>query len=138
MSAPYTGGCACGAVRYEVDAEPLAMVDCQCRQCQRDSGTGHQSHLAFPKASARTQGTASLWESVGDGGTVKINGFCPTCGTTVFMTFRDRDVFAVRAASLDDPSKYKPQIVTWTDAAVAWDRVDPKLPSFARMPPQAG
>ena len=38
MSDPYTGGCACGAISYSVSGDPVAMVDCQCRQCQRDSG----------------------------------------------------------------------------------------------------
>ena len=44
MSKPYTGGCACGAIRYEISAEPIAMNDCQCRDCQRTSGAGHGSY----------------------------------------------------------------------------------------------
>ena len=59
MADPYTGGCACGAVRYKVSAEPAVMVDCQCRQCQRDSGTGHQSHLTFVGAPVEVSGQAS-------------------------------------------------------------------------------
>lgn len=47
MSRPYTGGCACGAVRYEIPGKPLAMADCQCRACQRKSGTRHGSYLTF-------------------------------------------------------------------------------------------
>ena len=47
MSEAYTGGCACGAVRYEIPAEPMVMADCQCRDCQRRSGTGHGSYLTF-------------------------------------------------------------------------------------------
>ncbi len=35
MSEVYTGGCACGAIRYEISAEPVVMNDCQCRDCQR-------------------------------------------------------------------------------------------------------
>lgn len=35
MTRMYTGGCACGAIRYEITGEPAVMVDCQCRQCQR-------------------------------------------------------------------------------------------------------
>ena len=42
MSKPYTGGCACGAIRYEISAEPIAMNDCQCRDCQSTSGTGRR------------------------------------------------------------------------------------------------
>lgn len=48
MSEAYTGGCACGAIRYAISDEPIAMVDCQCRDCQGTSGTGHGSYLTFP------------------------------------------------------------------------------------------
>lgn len=48
MSEAYSGGCACGAIRYEIPAEPMVMHDCQCRDCQRRSGTGHGSYLTFP------------------------------------------------------------------------------------------
>ena len=54
MSDPYTGGCACGAVRYEIAAEPVFMNDCQCRDCQPASGTGHGSYLTFPSRAAVT------------------------------------------------------------------------------------
>ena len=80
MSKTYTGGCACGAIRYETTGEPAAMVDCQCRQCQRDSGTGHQSHLTFVAAQVKVEGEASHWQTIGDGGTVKRRAFCLTCG----------------------------------------------------------
>ena len=44
MDKPYTGGCACGAIRYSIASEPFFSNDCQCRDCQRESGTGHGSH----------------------------------------------------------------------------------------------
>ena len=52
MSKAFTGGCACGAIRYEIPAEPLVMSDCQCRDCQRKSGTGHGSYLTFATGGA--------------------------------------------------------------------------------------
>ena len=135
MSGPYTGGCACGAIRYEIAAEPVGTNDCQCRQCQRESGTGHASHLTFPSAAVSVHGDATRWRMVGDGGTVKSRAFCPTCGSPVYMTFPDMpEFFVVRAASLDDPSRYRPQLISWTAAARPWDHVDPNIPSFAGMP----
>src|SRR5688572_30210881 len=38
MSDVYAGGCACGAIRYEISGEPLFQNHCQCRDCQRKSG----------------------------------------------------------------------------------------------------
>ena len=136
MGDSYTGGCACGAIRYSIAAEPVAMVDCQCRQCQRESGTGHASHLVFPQAAATVSGEATHWKLVGDNGTAKSRAFCPACGAPVYMTFPDGpDLITVRAASLDDPGRYRPQMVTWAAAGHAWDRRDPALPAFERMPP---
>ena len=109
MSEPYTGGCACGAIRYEISGEPLAMNDCQCRDCQRKSGTGHGSYLTFlrPNAEVKLRGQAALWDITGDSGNVKTRGFCPTCGSPVHLTVRGH----------------------------AWDHLDPAAPKFDKMPP---
>ena len=137
MSQAFTGGCTCGAIRYAIAADPLAMLDCQCRDCQRESGTGHASHLTFPRTSATVEGEATQWTAVGEQGTVKTRAFCPICGSPVYMTFPALpDYLVVRAASLDDPSRYAPQMVTWTASAQPWDHVDPDVPAFDKMPPR--
>ena len=137
MSDPYTGGCACGAIRYEITGEPLAMVDCQCLDCQRKSGTGHGSYLTFLSAGVtKLTGEATRWDIVADSGNVKTRAFCPVCGSPVSLTFAAMpDVFTVHAASLDDPSRYKPQMVTYRIRGHAWDRIDQTLPQFEKMPP---
>lgn len=136
MTKSYNGGCACGAIRYEISGEPAVMVDCQCRQCQRSSGTGHQSHLTFIAAEVKVDGNASVYQTVGEGGTVKQRGFCSTCGSAVFMTFPEMpEVYIVTPASLDDPSRYQPQLVSWTATGYSWDHLDPAVPKFEKMPP---
>lgn len=136
MSEPYTGGCACGAIRYEVAGKPVMMNDCQCRTCQHESGTGHSSHLTFVGAQVTLLGEPGTWETTGEGGTRKRRAFCPTCGAPVCITFPDMpDVFVASAGSLDDPARYMPQIVMWTAAGQPWDHVDPALAAFDRMPP---
>lgn len=137
MNKAYTGGCACGAIRFEIAGEPLVSNDCQCRDCQRMSGTGHGSYLTFQRKDVKHSGDAKLWDMVGDSGNVKTRAFCPACGSPVSMTFAAMpDVFTVHAASLDDPSRFKPQMVTYRVRGHAWDRLDPDLPSFDKMPPR--
>lgn len=134
---PYTGGCGCGAIRYSVPAEPAVMNYCQCRQCQRESGGGHGAHVTFVGAPVSVEGEASIWETVGEGGTRKRRAFCPTCGNPVYITLPDMpEVFVVAAASLDDPDRYKPELVMWAAAGQAWDHLDPAVTRFERMPPQ--
>ena len=136
MSAACTGGCACGALRFEIAGEPLFQNDCQCRDCQRTSGTGHGSYLTFARSGVKQSGEARSWDIVGDSGNVKTRAFCPTCGSPVSLTFAAAPgVFTVHAASLDDPARYRPQVVTYTVRGRAWDRLDPALPKFEKMPP---
>jgi hypothetical protein len=135
MTQPFTGGCACGSVRYEVTGAPVDMNHCQCRQCQRGSGTGHNSHLTFAGAKVSLSGEAQRWVAVGEMGTRKSKAFCPTCGSPVYITFPDMpDVFVAFAASLDDPSRFEPQQVLWASAAQTWDRMDPSLAASPKMP----
>jgi len=136
MGQVYTGGCACGAIRYEVAGEPVVMNDCQCRQCQYDSGTGHASYLTFAAAQVALSGAPSSWDFTGDGGTVKRRAFCPLCGTPVYLTFPAMpDIFVIRAGSLDDPGRYRAEMVFWTAMAQSWDHLDPAALKFERMPP---
>lgn len=137
MNMAYTGGCTCGAIRYEISGEPLVENHCQCRDCQRRSGTGHGSYLAFPRAAVNLQGAGKHWDIVADNGNVKSHSFCPNCGSPVYLTFAAMpDVFIVHAASLDDPSRHKPQMVTYTVRGYAWDHIDPTLQKFDKMPPR--
>jgi hypothetical protein len=43
--------------------------------------------------------------------------------------------FERHAASLDDPTRYQPQAVTYRVRGYAWDHLDPALPKFDKMPP---
>ncbi|TGN85221.1 aldehyde-activating protein [Bradyrhizobium yuanmingense] len=136
MEKPYTGGCACGAIRYSIEGEPLFSNHCQCRDCQRESGSGHGSYATFARAGVTLTGDARHWDMVADNGKVKTRGFCTQCGVAVYMTFAAQpDVFTIRAASLDEPARYRPQAVTFAARGHEWDPLDPGLVKFEGMPP---
>jgi hypothetical protein len=136
LSEPYTGGCACGAIRYRISDEPVFQNHCQCRDCQHKSGTGHGSYLSFQsKQHVTLTGKAQHWDMVADNGNVKTSGFCSTCGSPVYLTWAAMpDQFTIHAASLDDPSRHKPHAVTYHARRYAWDHLDPTLTKFDKMP----
>ncbi|MFB9262605.1 GFA family protein [Bradyrhizobium erythrophlei] len=136
MSEAFTGGCACGAIHYKIAAEPIFTNHCQCRDCQRKSGTGHGSYLTFMREGVTLRGEATHWDIIGDSGNVKTRAFCPTCGSPVYLTFAARpELFTIHAASLDDPRRFTPQAVTYAVRGYDWDQLDPALPKFDKMPP---
>ena len=125
MSQTMTGGCACGAIRYETDAAPVVMLNCHCRDCQRASGSGYAPHLAVPKASVRIQGEPRYYRTVGDAGRAIERGFCAACGSPLMSRLeRIPDILVLRAASLENPSLYKPAMDTFTDSAWHWDAMN--------------
>lgn len=136
MANSYVGGCACGAVRFEIDAQPIFQNHCQCLDCQKRSGTGHGSYLTFPHRSAmRVSGNVSEWAVAADSGDNKRHAFCPTCGVPLYLTFTAMpDLIAVHATALDDPARFAPQAMTYTMRGHEWDMVDPVLQKFERMP----
>ena len=138
MSESITGGCLCGAVRYECAAEPVAAGHCHCEDCRRTSGTGHGSHLAVPAAAVTISGEAKFYEKPADSGNVVARGFCPTCGGPVYSTNSAvADLLFLRASSLDDPNAVTPRASVYASRAPKWDPIDPSLPAFAEMPTQA-
>jgi hypothetical protein len=137
MNKVYSGGCACGSIRYETSSEPVFENHCQCRDCQKRSGAGHGSYLSFAqRADMKISGQATSFRITADSGSDKLHAFCPTCGTPVYVTFvAAPDAIAIHAGSLDDPSQFTPQAVTYTIRGHAWDTLDSSLQKFERMPP---
>jgi len=130
MNIPFTGGCTCGAVRYECSAEPIAMFKCHCRDCQRISGGGFTPVVYVPltKGSLHYYGTPSL-----AGGHNK-RGFCPQCGSRVSGGESSQGI-GLTAASLDDPSQFRPQLHMFAVDAQPWDHLEPDIPRFDQYAP---
>ena len=56
MKIPFTGGCSCGAIRYESNAEPIMMFKCHCRDCQQATGSGFAPGMLLPREAFRFTG----------------------------------------------------------------------------------
>ena len=56
MSTAINGGCLCGAVRYECNAEPLFTGNCHCRDCQRASGGAYSPAMGVPTDALKITG----------------------------------------------------------------------------------
>lgn len=132
MDVPFCGGCACGAVRYECTAAPLAMVNCHCRACQHAGGSGYSPSVVMPASSFKLRkGEPKFYAVKADSGHIARRAFCPECGAPLFASTSARsDFVAIRAGSLDDPSWFRPQAEIWIAGAQPWDHLDPGVPHF--------
>lgn len=130
MDVPFTGGCACGAIRYECSAEPLFSGSCHCRDCQRSSG-GACSTVVLVSAASLTllQGSPQTYSVQVESGNTARRDFCSECGSPLFAgNSASPDFVSIKVGSLDDPSWATPQTDIWTKSAQPWACLNPDLP----------
>ena len=96
-----TGGCLCGAVRYEATGALRDVVVCHCRMCRKAHG-----HIGAYTASARD--ALRLVEARGlkwyRSSAQARRGFCSECGATLFWEGDGRDTMSIAAGTLDEPT----------------------------------
>ena len=131
-----TGRCLCGAVTFEIAADPLSARICWRRDCQYFGAGSGTVNVAFPSAALTVHGKMGDYASVADSGSRMHRQFCRTCGTPLFSRAEPRphQVF-VRAGALDDPDIAAPVATIWTGSAPRWACFDPDLPQVEGQPP---
>ena len=137
MAAARTGGCLCGAVRYESAGEPIFSLQCHCRDCQRSSGSAFVAAMRVPAAGFRiTQGAPKRYVSNSDAGNAVTRAFCGDCGSPLYIQVASRpDIVGLRVGTLDDPSGFRPEANIFVRSAQPWVHMDPALPRHESYPP---
>lgn len=133
-----SGGCLCGAVRYETEAEPITTRFCWCRVCQYLAMGNAAVSVCLPTEGMSITGETRDFQSVADSGNRMHRRFCPVCGTQLFSEAEARPhLIFVRAGTLDDREIARPAATIWTAQAPAWACIDASLPSWEGQPPPA-
>ena len=132
-----TGGCGCGAVRFEISAPLTAAAYCHCTRCQHRSGAAAApSARILPGSLTVVAGEDRLGAWWPGDGLEKV--FCTDCGSAVFARDHDsHEVAIVRLGAIDGDPGLRPSARQFTAYAAAWEPIpDDGLPRFAeRLPP---
>jgi hypothetical protein len=118
-----TGGCLCGAVRYETAWPPLLTGVCHCRHCQKQAGTAFSALIAVPFASLERSGELTTYEDGSEAGRPVLRKFCGKCGSPVFSETPDgmaQGMIFIKAGTLDDTSDLAPTVHFWTASKQNW------------------
>ena len=96
-----TGGCLCGAVRYEVRGRLRHVINCHCGQCRRTHGAyGPYSNVAKSHLTLVEEKGLAWYPSSHRAK----RGFCNTCGSSLFWSAGDTDTISISAGTLDQPT----------------------------------
>lgn len=127
------GGCQCGALRYELSGDPLAVVLCHCGMCRRAHAAPAVAWAMFEESTVRfLHGQPSTHASSPEAR----RGFCPRCGTPLSFTASFLPgLIDIAIGSLDDPEALQPQMHIWHARHLSWARFDDGLPRHDGLPP---
>jgi hypothetical protein len=123
MSEIRSGGCLCGAVRYEANWPPIATVICHCRNCQKQSGSALSVVAVLPRTGLQVTGTLTVFEDRAESGRPVWRKFCSNCGSPVITDTPGAQADALiflKAGTLDKTDDLSPSIHYWQSSAQAW------------------
>ena len=128
-----TGGCFCGAIRYEVDGAPFRETNCHCSICRRTTGAPFLSMFSARSIEFRIiKGERARFNST----TKSVRSFCSRCGTQLTGEHADfPDEIGITTASLDNPNLIPPRVNIHTGSRLEWVVPD-GLPEYREGPRQ--
>ncbi len=129
-----SGGCLCGAVRYECNAEPLGTAICHCTHCQKVSGSAFSVNVVVPAPSLTLQGQSlASYADKGESGKPLSRKFCRNCGSSLATeTEALPGAIIIKAGTLDDKSWLKPNYHIWTRSAQPWVQIPSDAKTFPK------
>ena len=128
-----TGGCHCGAIRYQVQGELLTHALCHCTDCRRHAGAPMVGWAMYPENALQvTKGAPKVYASSQHGR----RHFCAACGTGLFYT--NAAILPgrvdIQSATYDDPDAVPAQAHIQVADRISWMERAHELPAFARFP----
>ncbi|MGB7182151.1 MAG: GFA family protein [Burkholderiaceae bacterium] len=137
MSNKKSGGCLCGAIRYEVSSPTDKIVQCHCRNCQKISGAGASANILVDTDKFKyTSGEPKVFVDTGDSGVQLNRAFCGNCGSSLFSQRHNMmNKLVLKAGSLDDSSDAKVVMNIWRQSARPWVLTDPEVSTFDQNRP---
>ena len=134
--ATFEGGCLCGGVRFEVEAEPDAVRYCHCTSCKKLSGGAGTVNGRAPTPAVRVvAGEEHVRTFQPAEGSAKT--FCAVCGSSLFGgDWPDGAEVSVRFGALDGDPAIRPEYHTFVASAPPWDTLqDDGLPRYPEAKP---
>jgi hypothetical protein len=132
---PITGGCQCGAVRYELNGTPVVSYICHCTECQKQSSSAFGQGLRVQNVDLTITGAYETCNHQGDSGNFVAGDFCPKCGTRLFHRRPEySETRNIKAGTLDDTSWLKPAGHIWTASKQSWVNIPADAINYLKQP----
>jgi hypothetical protein len=136
MTAPLTGSCLCGAIRYTVSVPVTELRACHCTHCQKSSGAAGTVNAVMPSSAFNIiQGTPRRYDAKADSGRTLHRYFCADCGSPIYSQRETNpNMVVVRAGTFDNAGDMRIATHIWTRSARPWAYIDPACEQHPGQP----
>jgi hypothetical protein len=119
-----TGGCHCGAITYEAEADPENTSICHCTDCQQLSGTVFRTSIrAQPGTFKVLTGEPRIYVKIGDSGAKRAQAFCERCGSPIYATAAEGPepkMYNIRVGTVHQRDQLVPKVQIWGRSEQKW------------------
>lgn len=105
------GGCHCGYIAYEAEADPAEARICHCTDCQTLSGSAFRTVFPTREGSFKLRSSElKIYVKTGESGTARPQSFCPNCGTPIYSATvgKDPKVYVLRLGTVRQRGQFTP------------------------------
>lgn len=120
----WSGGCLCGHCRYVVSEIPSHVGYCHCSMCRRATGGPFAVLIRVRAESLGWSNPPASYRS----SPIATRGFCPNCGTPLYLQYDDDDRIRVTVGSVDQPDVFAPQSHYGIEGRLSWIDCNSRLP----------
>lgn len=132
MSTLETGGCSCGAVRYEVSVKPLIVHCCHCTDCQRLTGSAFAVNALVEADHVRViSGEVAIDRLPTPSGRPQDLYHCAQCSGSLWSDYGQRGyLYFLHTGTLDRPDAFRPDVHIFARSKRDWVVTGADVPVF--------
>ena len=126
------GGCACAAVRYQLNREPMFVNCCHCTSCQTQTGSAFVINALIESDQVETlRGSPEPVMTPSESGRGQQIWRCPECKVALWSNYGgSTDILRfVRVGTLDAPGEMPPDIHIYARSKLPWVRLPEDAPA---------
>ena len=131
---PVSGACHCGAVHLQAQVQASKVFVCHCADCQVLTGSAFRVVVPVVPGSLRVEGSVKEYARTAESGAVRLQVFCPECGTPLFARSAEPNGLAtLRVGVLEQRKQLVPTAQLWQRSALPWVEQLQAVPACQRQ-----
>jgi hypothetical protein len=116
------GGCHCGFITYQGEADPTKAGICHCTDCQALTGTAYRVSVPVDGATFKLSGTPTVYVKTADSGNKREQAFCPRCGSPIYAASPGPEprTYSIRLGTVRQRREIVPLLQIWAQSKLDW------------------